>query len=119
MLRFFVLVLLLANAGYYAWSQGLLLEWGLAPASQSEPQRLAQQIHPELLRVAGAKTQPLAAVPSVPTRAAQQPASVPASLPAEVPVAAAPQAGECLQAGVFDDKGFPLMANGQVLQKVA
>ena len=46
MLRFFVLVLLLANAGYYAWSQGLLLEWGLAPASQSEPQRLAQQIRP-------------------------------------------------------------------------
>ena len=47
MLRFFVLVLLLANAAYYAWSQGLLLEWGLAPVSQSEPQRLAEQIRPE------------------------------------------------------------------------
>ena len=104
MLRFFVLVLLLANAGYYAWSQGLLLEWGLAPASQSEPQRLAQQIRPEVLRVVGSKTQPTAAVPPVPNGAAQQPASAPASSPADAPVAAAPQAGECLQAGVFDEE---------------
>lgn len=106
MLRFFVLVLLLANAGYYAWSQGLLLEWGLAPASQSEPQRLAQQIRPEVLRVVGSKTQPTAAVPPVPTGAAQQPVSAPAPAPspAEAPVAAAPEAGECLQAGVFDEE---------------
>ena len=104
MLRFFVLVLLLANAGYYAWSQGLLLEWGLAPASQSEPQRLAQQIRPEVLRVVGSKTQPTAAVPPVPTGAAQLPASAPAPSPAEAPVVAAPDAGECLQAGVFDEE---------------
>ena len=104
MLRFFVLVLLLANAAYYAWSQGLLLEWGLAPVSQSEPQRLAQQIRPEVLRVVGRKTQPTAAVPPVPTGAAQLPASAPAPSPAEAPVVAAPDAGECLQAGVFDEE---------------
>ena len=75
MLRFFVLVLLLANASYYAWSQGLLLEWGLAPAPQAEPQRLAQQIRPEVLRVVGSKMQPTAAVPPVPNGAAQQPQS--------------------------------------------
>lgn len=51
MLRLIVLLLLLANAGYYAWAQGHLLPWGLGPAQQSEPQRLAQQIRPEALRV--------------------------------------------------------------------
>lgn len=51
MLRLLVLVLLLANGGYYAWSQGLLRDWGLAPTQPSEPQRLQQQIKPELLRV--------------------------------------------------------------------
>jgi len=100
MLRFFVLVLLLANAGYYAWSQGLLLEWGLAPASQSEPQRLAQQIRPEALRVVGSKTSAPAVAPAA---AAQEPTSAPAPVPVEAPVAAAP-AGECLQAGVFDEE---------------
>jgi hypothetical protein len=51
MLRLIVLVLLLANAGYYAWSHGLLLAWGLGPAHQSEPQRLQQQIRPESVRI--------------------------------------------------------------------
>lgn len=51
MLRLTVLLLLLANAGYYAWSQGYLLAWGLGPTQQSEPQRLAQQIRPEAVRV--------------------------------------------------------------------
>ena len=49
MLRLIVLVLLLLNGGYYVWSQGLLQAYGWAPASQSEPQRLAQQIKPEAL----------------------------------------------------------------------
>ncbi|GAB2541192.1 SPOR domain-containing protein [Simplicispira piscis] len=100
MLRFFVLVLLLANAAYYAWSQGLLLEWGLAPVSQSEPQRLAEQIRPEALRVVGSKTSAPAVAPAA---AAQEPTSAPAPAPVEAPVAAAP-AGECLQAGVFDEE---------------
>ena len=100
MLRFFVLVLLLANAAYYAWSQGLLLEWGLAPVSQSEPQRLAEQIRPEALRVVGRKTLAPAAGAAA---AVQEPASAPAPAPAETPVVAA-LAGECLQAGVFDER---------------
>jgi hypothetical protein len=54
MLRLVVLLLLLANAGYFAWSQGLLLPWGLGPTQQSEPQRLAQQIRPESLRLLAA-----------------------------------------------------------------
>jgi hypothetical protein len=51
MLRLLVLVVLLANAGYFAWSQGHLLAWGLGPAQQAEPQRLVQQIRPEAVRV--------------------------------------------------------------------
>lgn len=51
MLRLIVLLLVLANAGYYAWSHGLLLAWGLGPAQQSEPQRVQQQIRPEAVRV--------------------------------------------------------------------
>src|SRR4051794_28013849 len=51
MLRLLVLLLLLANAGFFAWSQGLLAPVGFAPAQQSEPQRVAQQIKPEAVRV--------------------------------------------------------------------
>ncbi|HYF19828.1 MAG TPA: SPOR domain-containing protein [Ramlibacter sp.] len=51
MLRAFVLLLLLANAGYYAWANGYLLQWGLGPAQQSEPHRLQQQLQPQALRV--------------------------------------------------------------------
>jgi len=51
MLRLIVLLLLLANGGYFAWTQGYLLPWGLGPAQQAEPQRLEQQIRPEAVRV--------------------------------------------------------------------
>src|ERR1019366_8317555 len=51
MLRLTVLLQVLANAGYFAWSQGLLRDWGLAPTQQSEPQRLEQQIKPQSLRI--------------------------------------------------------------------
>jgi hypothetical protein len=51
MLRALVLALLLANAGYFAWTRGLLADYGFAPAAQSEPQRLTQQIRPEAMRL--------------------------------------------------------------------
>ena len=51
MLRSFVLVLILANGLYLAWSQGWLRAQGFAPAQQSEPQRIAQQIRPEAVRI--------------------------------------------------------------------
>lgn len=51
MLRLLLLTLILANCLYFAWTQGLLRAYGFAPAQQSEPQRLAQQIRPEALRV--------------------------------------------------------------------
>ncbi len=49
MLRLFVLILILANGVYFAWSEGLLRAYGFAPALQREPQRLAQQIRPEAI----------------------------------------------------------------------
>lgn len=81
MLRFLVLLLALLNAIYVAWSQGLLRDYGLAPAQQSEPQRMAQQIRPQDLRILGVDE----------ARRAEAPP----------PLAAKPP--ECLQAGLFDE----------------
>ena len=51
MLRLFVLLLILANGLYLTWSQGWLRTQGFAPAQQSEPQRMTQQIRPEAVRI--------------------------------------------------------------------
>lgn len=98
MLRFLVLLLVLLNGVFYAWAQGWLAPWGFSGAPQTEPQRLAQQLRAEALRVLS----PVAAT------SAPSPAAAPASGTA---AAAAPAAGGasaavgtvCLQAGVFDD----------------
>jgi hypothetical protein len=81
MLRFLVLLLLLANGGYYAWSQGHLLPWGVGPAQQAESQRLQQQVRPEALRVLAADE----------LRRAERDAS------------AGPRPPECLQAGPLEE----------------
>ncbi|MES2584619.1 MAG: SPOR domain-containing protein [Pseudomonadota bacterium] len=81
MLRLFVLLLILANGVYFAWSQGLLRAYGFAPTPQSEPQRVAQQIRPELIQVL------------TPVEAKRAEAQAQAEL--------APK--ECLVAGPFDD----------------
>ena len=51
MLRLTVLLLILLNGVYFAWSEGVLQGLGYGPLQQTEPQRLAQQIKPELIRV--------------------------------------------------------------------
>lgn len=63
-LRLLLVVLLLANAGYFLWARGDLAGFGLAPASlaEREPQRMARQIHPEWLQVR--KEAPKAAAPA-------------------------------------------------------
>lgn len=81
MLRFLVLLLVLLNAGYYAWSHEMLQAYGFAPASQAEPDRLKQQIRPELLIILSAE------------QARQAEAAPPV----------AQTAATCLQAGLFDD----------------
>ena len=82
MLRLAVLVLVLANGLYFAWSQGLLQTFGVAPTQQSEPQRLSQQIRPEALRLLNADE----------ARRVES---------AAAPAARGP---ECLQAGLFDER---------------
>jgi hypothetical protein len=85
MLRVLVLLLALANAGYYAWSQGVLRDWGLGPGSSAEPQRLQQQIKPDAVRI-------------LPASEARRPAP-PASAAASATVSAAALKTECLLAG--------------------
>lgn len=90
MLRLLVLLLILANAGYYAWTHGLLAGYGFALAAQAEPQRLAQQIRPEAMRL-------LAASEAAP--AERNPSAV-----APAPVVIVKAARECLQAGLFTEQ---------------
>ena len=87
MLRLTVLALVLANAGYYAYSQGLLAPYGFAPATQSEPQRLTQQIKPETLRILN------------PQEASQFDNAIPPTQ-----VIASASATECLQVGMFNEE---------------
>jgi hypothetical protein len=79
MLRLVVLLLVLANAAYFAWSHGFLAAWGAAPAQQSEPQRMQQQVKPESIRV-------------LPPEEARR-----------LEVSASGLKSECLQAGVFNE----------------
>lgn len=95
MLRLLVLLLVLANGLYFAWSHQYLADYGFAPQAQSEPQRLNQQIKPEQMRV-------LAVGDSI--RLQATPVAATAALTAALtaaPSATAPVATPCLQAGVF------------------
>lgn len=52
MLRWVVTLLVVANLGFWAWSQGWLAgAFGLGPAVQTEPHRPAQQLRPDVVRV--------------------------------------------------------------------
>lgn len=95
MLRLLVLLLVLANAAYWAWSQGLLAAYGLAPGVQAEPQRLATQIRPEAIRLLAADE--FKKLESAPAPAAGAPTA-----------ASAP---ECLQAGLFNEQQTAALRN--------
>ena len=77
MLRAAVLALLLANGVFWAWSHGALSGLGLGPARPDEPERLAQQVHAQALRLAPA---PGDAAPA-PARAASTPDTAPTHWP--------------------------------------
>ena len=88
-----MLALLLANAGYFAWSHGLLASYGLAPQVQAEPQRLMQQIRPEAIQL-------------LPT---DEPLTPDLQL---ADVKPASSAGQCLQAGLFNDEQASALRTG-------
>jgi BirA family biotin operon repressor/biotin-[acetyl-CoA-carboxylase] ligase len=81
MLRLIVLLLLLANGLYFAWSHGLLQAYGLAPVQQAEPQRLSQQLHPERVRLLGADEVRRLDAPTAQASAATATHRMPASRP--------------------------------------
>ena len=60
MLKLLILLLLLANGAYFAWTHGALASLGLAPAHHAEPERLQQQVQPERLLVTPAPPTPAA-----------------------------------------------------------
>ena len=51
MLRLIVVILLVANGAYLAWSQGWLHSQGFAPAPQSEPHIMARQLNPDAVKL--------------------------------------------------------------------
>jgi hypothetical protein len=84
MLRALVLLLALANVGFYAWTQGWLDGVvGVRATGDREPERLARQVRPESVRI----------LPPAAAAAASTPASTP-------PVLA------CLEAGPFSTTEF-------------
>ena len=91
MLRLVVILLVLANAAYFAWARGYLAVLGLAPVLQTEPARMQAQIKPEAIRLLG----------TIEARRMEV-AATPALTPA--PAAAAPKPTECLQSPLLADK---------------
>ena len=115
-----VVLLLVANVAWFAWSQGWLRVLGLAPTVQAEPERLERQVRPESLTLRPLDAASAAAPAPAPASQASRPAPAPAPAPTpavpaqpapapEPPVAAAPPPpapapGVCLQAGVFNEQ---------------
>lgn len=93
-----MLVLALANAGYFAWTQGWLDDVvGVRADSQREPDRLKRQVRPETVQIlppgtGGNLTAPVivAAAPAV--------AAAPSTTAA---AASSPVSGTCMEAGPF------------------
>ena len=69
MLRWTVWLLVLANLGYFAWSQGYLAPVGYAPPQEREPQRLQAQIQPEAQRLLNAPRDTVPESPPAPRNA--------------------------------------------------
>jgi hypothetical protein len=60
MMRVVVLILLLANLGFYAWTQGWLdTALGVSSLGDREPQRLARQVSPQAVRILPPQATPL------------------------------------------------------------
>ena len=92
MLRFALLVLLIANAGYLAWTQGWMATLGWTPEEQSEPYRLKQQVRPDVLSVV--PTPPAAATP---------PPTTPSASATEPDEEILPETTVCLQSENMDE----------------
>lgn len=95
MLRVVVILLVLANAGYFAWTQGMLAPLGLSTQPQSESHRLQEQVQPEAIRLLNAPRN---------DTASRTPLTVPNPAPVEIPAsqpAPAVAATACWRAGGY------------------
>ena len=108
MLRLFVLLLLVANGLFFAWSNGYLSQFGFASATKNESFRLAEQIEPTriLIKQNAVSTAPPATnkLPAAATTTTQAPAATtPTPTPAttQAPTVATTA---CLTAGAFNDR---------------
>jgi hypothetical protein len=102
MLRLFVLMLLLANLGYYAWTAGHLRGLVSVSPTQREPERLERQVRPEILQFNGGP-------PAAPAPAPQPPAQPSPPTPALNPSASAALAGSattCLEIGPYTEAEY-------------
>lgn len=104
MLRHTLLALLLANAGYLAWSQGWMASLGWQPETQSEAFRLKQQMRPEAIQVGPATPASRPSASTAASAAAPTPAPETAPLATPEPSTVATGPSRCWQAGTFDDK---------------
>jgi len=68
--RMVVLLLLVANIVFGAWANGWLATWGWVPVTDSEPQRLGQQVAPYKLQINIDKA---VAEPAAPATSSKQP----------------------------------------------
>ncbi len=91
MLRSLVLILLIVNAAFFAWSQGWLNQLvGVQPDAQHEPDRLSKQIHPDKIVVLAAGTPASDKARHASPAAAPDAASAAASATASASAASAP-----------------------------
>jgi hypothetical protein len=130
MLRSLVLILILVNAAFFAWSRGWLNQMiGVQPDAQHEPQRLAQQVHADkivVLQAPGATGQAASATQPSPAQAAAPDGDASGATPASAPdtpepgsaaaatsatAAADPgkDAAQCLEAGPFNASEYALV----------
>ena len=96
MLRLLVLLLALANIGYFAWTRGALAPLGLVPSVQTEPQRMGTQIRPDAIRLLTPEEARELENSAPPRR--------PASAASDTVSSADTAATECLQAGLFNEQ---------------
>lgn len=89
MLRWMLALVVMANLLFLAWSQHWLAPLGLGPVSQSEPQRLSQQMHPEAIVLRPAR--PAASASAAPQGASAVIAASAVSAPAAAASAASGQ----------------------------
>lgn len=105
MLRFIVLLLLVANGLFYAWSNGYLSQWGWGASSQREPFRLNEQIEPGrvVVRQVDASAAPAMKVSTL-ANTSPSPSATASPASATTPFVAAVAPTICLTAGAFNDR---------------